>query len=366
MRLNDEQLGAALTALRPTPTERFAAELDQRAAGGFPAAERDPEDTVALRALTSLRRLRWRVWAPVAATAGLAVLVAVIAIGGNETRPTGQLLSEPQGATDQAGKIAAPNAAEPQAIAPEGAPGSSVEAAPPFEPVPPNGTAPRNGRAQVQELSAALGLTTAADEVGDAADGVVDTTNRYEGFVDSSDVHLGGADAHAFFTLRIPAEHLRDALDDLSELGKVVSRDEGSTNVTGAYVDAGQRFHDAKAKVDSLLEDLRKASSPSEADAIRQQLAAARQELAAARAALGDVKQRVTYAPVTVQVKAADAHSGWSIGDAVDDAGDVIVAIAGAALIALAVLVPLTALIALGLLGARKLQRRHRESALND
>ena len=88
-------------------------------------------------------------------------------------------------------------------------------------------------------------------------------------------------------------------------------RDEGSTNVTGAYVDTGKAFREARAKVDSLLAQLRTAD-PSEAAAIRQQLVPARQQLGAARAALRGMKQRVTYAPVSVQIR-ADGDGSWSI-----------------------------------------------------
>ena len=354
MRLTDEQIGAELLALRPTPRQAFAEDLDRRAAAGFPAAARP----TAGRKPTRRGRLGWKPLVPVLAVIAAIGMVVVIVGNSNDT----QVLRD-NGGGSGGGEFIAPQEA-PSAVAPKAGAVGTTEAAPPFTPVPPSGTAPRNGRAQVQELSASLGLRTSAEEIGEAADGVVDVTNRYDGFVDSSDVHLGDSRAHAFYTLRIPAPALRRALDDLSELGKVVSRDEGSSNVTGAYVDAGKSYREARAKVDSLLEDLRNASSPSEAEAIRAQLAAARQQLAASRNALRGVKQRVTYAPVSVQIQAAGDGS-WTIGDAADDAVDVIQAIGGALLIALAVLVPLGALLALGWLGTRELRRRHRESALD-
>jgi Domain of unknown function (DUF4349) len=356
MRLTEEQIAAELLALRPTPRQAFAEELDRRAQAGFPAVAR-PEAT---RKPARRGGLGWKPLVPV--LAALAAIGIVVAVAGNSNNP--QLLEQHGGGAGNA-DLAAPQQA-PSTAAPKTGAGAAgtVEAAPPFEPAPTNPAQPRNGRAQVQELSASLGLTTAESKVQEAADGVVDVANRYDGFVDSSDVHVGGARGHAFFTLRIPATHLREALDDLSDLGKVVSRDEGSSNVTGAYVDAGKSFREARAKVDSLLEDLRNASSPSEAAAIRQQLVAARQELGASRDALRGVKQRVTYAPVSVQIRAGD-DGNWSIGDAADDAVNVLQAIAGGALITLAVLVPLSLLLVLGWLGARELQRRRREASLD-
>jgi Domain of unknown function (DUF4349) len=347
MKLTDEQIGAELRALREKPESNFAANLDQRVAAGFHTG-RAPS--------AAKRELTWGrlglVLAPLAAAAVVVVVVANNDFGAGGEDTGGESLSAPAARTD-----IQPEAAPRQSVAPD-------TAVPPIAPPPPDGSRPRNDRGQIQELSASLGLSTDAEELQAAADGVVEVTDRYDGFVDSSDVRVGGRQSHASFSLRIPATDLRAALDDLSELGRVTLRDEGSVNVTGAYVDTGKAYREARAKVDSLLAQLREASSPSEAAAIREQLVPARQQLAAARAALRGIKQRVTYAPVAVQIR-ADGDGSWSIGDAADDAAGVLEAIAGAALVALAVLVPLAALLILGWLGAREFGRRRREATLD-
>jgi hypothetical protein len=354
MRLTDEQIGAELYALREKPGESFTETLDRRVTAGFPKA----------KPAGAQRELTWGRLLPVlgalATVAVVAVALSSLGNGGSDDS-----LSARSGESPARPEIA-PNAA-PQLRAQQQASkgvADRVLSGPAPPPAAPAGSRPRNGRAQIQELSAALGLSTDAGKLQGAADGVVQVTDRYDGFVDASEVHVGGSKGHAAFTLRIPAAHLRDALDDLSDLGRVVSRDEGSTNVTGAYVDAGKAFHQARAKVDSLLAQLRSASSATEAAAIREQLVTARQELAAARTALRGLKGRVTYAPVSVQIR-TDGDGNWSIGDAADDAVGVLEAITGAALITLAVLVPLAALLVLGWLGTREFNRRRREAALD-
>jgi hypothetical protein len=350
MKPTDEQLGAELTAFRPTATESFAAALDRRVAAGFPKATKNA------------RELSWgRLLPALGALAAIAVLVVVIAnsggggtnVGGGESLPAPATATSKGAAGTAAGQVTPSESLAPQT------------AAPPISPVPPIGGRPHNGHPQVQEQSASLGLSTDADKLQDAADGVVQVTDRYDGFVDSSTVHAGGSNGHASFSLRIPTVHLQDALADLSDLGHVTSRDEGTTNVTGAYTDAGKAYREARAKVDRLLEDLRNASSPSEAASVKQRLVVARDQLAAARAGLRGLKQRVALTPVNVQITAHGDGSSWSIGDAAHDAGDVLEAIGGALLIALAVLVPLAALSALGWLGARELSRRRREAPLD-
>jgi hypothetical protein len=355
MRLTDEQLSTELTAMRETPSESFAAELDAWAAEGFPSVKQlEP----------TRRRFGFVMRRPMlaAAAAGL-VVIAVIAVSvasylernngvdsGAEPLSAGQQLS---GLRDQSKSVE---------VGPQSGSAAASTVVP--APVPPPTGRPRNGRPQVQERSASVGLATEADKLGDAANGVVDVTERYDGIVDSSTVHAAGSNGHASFSLRIPTQHLNDALTDLSGLGRVTTRDTGSTNVTGAYVDAGKAYADARAKVDSLLEDLRNASRPSEAASIKQQLVVAREQLAAARAALRGLKQHVALTPVNVQIT-AQGDGNWSIGDAADDAVNVLEAIGGALLIALAVLLPLAALVALGWLGARELRRRQREAPLD-
>jgi hypothetical protein len=361
MRLTDEQIGAELRALRKTPSEKFAAELDAWAAEGFPSLRelQGPEaEGPAPRGIKRLFAFATRRPA-IAALAGGAVIVLVASVSvtaflesNRSTTPTG---IEPF--------LSAPAVKNGESV-PQSAQGPGSSAAGTTVPPATLLSRPHNGRSQVQERSASIGLSSDAGKVQGAADGVIQVTDRYNGLVDSSTVHVGGSNGHASFALRIPTIHLNDAMADLSDLGHVTSLDQGSSNVTGSYADAGKAYRDAQAKVASLLEQLHSASSPSGAASVQQQLVVARQQLAAARVALRDLKQRVTLTPVSVQIT-AHGDGNWSIGDAADNAVGVLEAIAGAMLVALAVLVPLGALLALGWLGTRELNRRRREAALD-
>jgi hypothetical protein len=341
MRLTDEQIGAELRALRETPEAEFAAKLDRRVAAGFPSETRVKQD----RVLT-----RGRLVPILGALAAVAVVAVVI----SNSQQTGLY----SGGTN--------SAAPSETVAPAGGDQfrSDQQASGTAALLAPQSSRPRNGRTQVQERTASLGLATDADKLQDAADGVIQVTDRYDGFVDSSAVHAGGSRGHASFALRIPTAHLNDAMSDLSDLGHVTSSDTGSTNVTGSYADAVKAYRDAQASVDSLLEDLQNATSPSGAAIIKQQLVVARQQLAAARAALRGFKQHVALTPVNVQVT-AQGDGSWTIGDAADDAVGVLEAIGGAILIALAVLVPLGALLAIAWFGTREIRRRRREAPLD-
>jgi hypothetical protein len=218
---------------------------------------------------------------------------------------------------------------------------------------------------RVQEKSASMTLSTDPDEVDDVADGVVDVVDRYEGIVVASDVSTSGDRGRASFDLRIPTANLQAALADLSDLASVASRDEGIRDITAPFVTAEDRFTDAKAEVDALLEELGEADSSTEIASLREQLRIARSELAAARSQLGALKQRADFSVLSLTVTGDGDADGWSLGDALETAKNVLEDLLGAILIALAVIVPLGALAFLAWLAWTKLQRRRRESSLD-
>jgi hypothetical protein len=359
MRLTDEQIGIELRALRELPSDRFAAELDRRVADEFPSDRRQGARRRFERMLPR-RPLRLAL-----AGAAVIVLAASVTVGvletGNKSGPEGAGVATRQsppavsgtaGRAAEAGGAASTGQAQSDVIAPEPAP------------LPPREGRPRTGQPRVQERSGSMTLSTDPDRVQEVADGVVDVTDRYHGFVESSDVRAGGDRGHASFALRIPTSNLQAALADLSDLAHVVSRNEGTLDITDPFVSAGERFNDARAQVNSLLQRLAQASSASEIASLRQQLAVARSELGAARTELRAIKQRADFSSLSVAITAQGDGGGWTIGDAADDAVGVLEAIGGAALVTLAVLIPLGALSVALWFGLRELRRRGRERAL--
>lgn len=352
MRLTDEQLATELRALREEPSERFAAELDAWAAAGFPARQPEPAKQPRRRPLV------WRRLVPAfgAAAATVVVIAVAISVSGQDTE---SLDSAP--GDDEAPSFAAPEAGDRSSGEPgtEAAP-STVAPAPPAP-----GEQLRPGRERIQERSASLSLSTEPGEVDEVSDGVVDVTDRYDGIVVSSQVSTSDGTGRASFDLRIPTQNLQAALADLSDLAHVASRDEGTLDITAPFVGAEERFGDAKAEVDALLDQLAAADSANEVAAIREQLRIARAELAVARSQLAGLKQRADFARLGVTVIGNGDGDGWSIGDAAGDAVDVLEALGGAGLIALAVVVPLGAIGVAGWLGTRELRRRRREAPLD-
>jgi hypothetical protein len=391
MRLSDDGLALELRLMRPEPAPDFAAKLDRRAAEGFPRRTRRPSFLAKRSQLV-----------PALGAVSLFVVVAGIAVGqsgvlGGGGGPVAPSVVETTGSggggvardvqvprgnaiplsKDQTpvGPTAPTFGAPLDRVQQESGRGLSAQSADALRLRSAAGDlAPFVGHGhQAQRVD--LGLATAPDDFRGAADGVFDVVRDHRGFVERSSVSggdpgvPGAAPGHATYELRIPSGELSAALADLSNLGHVVSRTDGTLDITSRFHSANNRIDALTAKRDNLLEQLQSAVTITEQGAIHRQLRIVHGQLDAARHDLAEAQQRVHLTPVSVTIDSDSAVAGtggsWSIGDALHDAGRVLVAMAGAILIGGAVLVPVALLALLAWLGWRAWRYRQRERALD-
>ena len=326
------ELGRLVRDARPRPREAFTAALDARVAAGFPREKKQR------RRLPSLPRPR--VLYPalgLAATAIVALVLATSLLGSgagtgtpSDIRPADHALVEPTPTTPRG-----------ESLVPQ----------------------------RKVERSALLDLATGAGDLDRVADGVVRATDASGGFVASSQLDAGATGGTAHFDLRVPTDRLDATLAVLSRLGHVRSRSQSTDDVTGAVVSARERLSDAKAERRALLRALGRARTSTQAEAIRARLRLARTEIASARGDLQALGRRTAFSSVSVTLSArgggTSGGGSFGPGDALNDAIRILGAVAGGLLVALAVLLPVAALVALVWLGARTLRRRSRERALD-
>jgi hypothetical protein len=353
MKLTEEELIRELREERPEVDPEFGRKLDEWAEAGFPRGKRPGPSRDGLRsriaqgieggrekfANTPPRRLI----APVGAAATLVVVVgiAISQSGGGEdaltvAEPDMETLQAPGGsgeapAATDAGVPEAQRAAEDSDVTDAGAP--------------PNGAGEPGpaGRKVAQQVD--LRLASERDEVQSVADGVNSVVNKYRGFVVDSSVETGDSElgAGANFRMRIPARNLQAALAEMSELAHVESRTEGTRDITARFLSAEDRIEEGRARRESLLKQLADADTRSEKNSIEAQLRIVNSELSAARSDLAGARERVQLVPVTVSIVAEDGvgDGEWGVDEALEDAGGVLSALAGALLVGGAVLVPL-------------------------
>jgi hypothetical protein len=405
-RFDDDTLLAELREIRPEPRPDFAAELDERAAAGFPRrdsrASAGPFAKLAdhLRDLRAKSARQWMVPAVGLAIAVLAVAGVVVAVSSNGG-PVGERLSvttssESSGGggaieseSAEAGGEEAGEAVEETAEA-EGAmhsgeiaggaeveaEESSVEAAP-LNGFSVNGKAeavPARGHRDI-ERSASIVLGTKPGEVAGAAAKVYSTVHAANGVVLNSSVESGRAGpTGASFSLLIPSRKLDDALAEFSKIAEVRSRHDATNDITAPTVGVTEELRDSNASIEGLLKELGNVETEAERESVEARLREERRRHASIRASLEHLHKRASMSEVSLRivtnhgagvVPPSKDDSGWSVGDALHDAGHILTVAAGVLLIGLAILAPI-ALIALLFWSLNRFRvRRLRERALS-
>jgi hypothetical protein len=369
------ELALLLREDRPQPTDGFGRFLDARAERGFPG--RDPRTRVSGR-----RWLAWQGWmAPALGVTATGLLIAVIAIAG----PSGSDdESASSGATPAIGSAeqgsgggAAPQAdsARSRDDAGSGGAASSLAAPESVPPAPSPGSPGTDGRENRKiERSASLTLATRPRTIDTVSARIQEVTRQQGGFVVSSTVSSSTDGGGGTFELRIPTRNLDAAMAALSRLGAVRERAQRSQDITAQSVSARSRLKDAKTERQSLLKQLADAVTVQQTESIRARLRLVSAEIERARADVRRVNNRAAFSTVAVTL-VADRSAGapgteeddgsWTPGDAAHDALRVLEVIAGIALIAAAIAIPLALLGLLAALTLRYTRRRRREHALD-
>lgn len=378
-------LVAAVREEAPVPRPGFRRALDDRVAAGFPRARPAWLRLPARRVLPALAVASTLLVGGVVVGAGMDVF------GGDaeqftDVNVSGEAPQRGGPASDSAsgpGPVIESAPAAPPASAASGraAPSSPIPAAAPEASETARSLAPAAGspaprRSSLRpgskvERTTTLGLTTDAKGLQDAADGIVRATQDLGGVVSTSQVDTSPSGGEATFVLRIPTDRLDDALKRFGELADVAQLSQGSEDITGSFVSAQDRLSDARAERKALLAALGKATTPRSIASLRARIRGNRTEIARLEGDLRGLRRRADLARVDVSVSASgaavdpDAGSAWGPGDAAGDALRVLEVLAGGALIAGAVLLPVALLGGAAALTGRGLRRRRREAALS-
>jgi hypothetical protein len=254
--------------------------------------------------------------------------------------------------------------------------GSSRQASPlsTLSPVVKPPTPALSGQKIVQ--SSELTLTAPSDRINEVAQELFDTVGAEQGFVKHSSV-TSGSGGSASFSLSIPTANLSAALSRLTALrySRVSSSTESTTDVTSSYQDDQRALADAKALHTSLLKQLAAAYTSEQVDSLNAQIKDDETAITADEKSLTALQGRISYTSVSVEIDAGSiavppgtpvgGGGGFSLHKAGHDAVRVLVVVAGVALIALAVLLPLTLLVAFIAWAGFGWRRRRRESMLD-
>ncbi|MGN6816453.1 MAG: DUF4349 domain-containing protein [Solirubrobacterales bacterium] len=393
----DDQLIADLRALRPTPRPEFAAELDQRAAAGFPRRSRLRIESVpvfwtAMRIKRPARRLLLPAGGVALAAIAIATVVALNS-GSGQNNNSGLLsLTNPKTPSAQA---PAQEKAPAQEIKPfsqrgpaSGSAASKRSAEPMYETearvVPSAGSAVAKGSAEVTnedfnasprprkvERSAEVVLGAEPEDVAGNATKVFEAVHANDGIVMHSSTRQGEAgEAGASFDLLIPSAKLPDALAAFSAIDEVRSRHEATADITAPTVSAAELLRESRARIDSLLGQLGEAETESEREAVEAELRHERRHASRLAAQLDHLHRRADLSRVSLRIVTGGSNESsgggaWGIDDAFHDAGHILAVAAAVTVVGLAILGPIALIALLAWLTHRTWVRRERRRALS-
>ncbi len=233
-----------------------------------------------------------------------------------------------------------------------------------------------NGRKTIQ--SAQLQLIASGDRIDQVSQEVFDVIGHEGGIVKSSTITAGGGNnGYASFQLSIPSANLAQTMTQLSQLryATVASRTDQTQDVNDQYNADVRALADAKAVRTSLLKQLANAATQTQIDSLQAQIKDNEAQIAGGESALASLNNKVNYSSLQVEINAgtvvpvpvpsAGSSSGFTLHRAWHDAVRVLTVTAGVALIALAVLLPIALLVAIGLWVVGAVRRHRRESALD-
>jgi len=371
----DDQMAADLRALRPKPRPEFTAELDERAAAGFPRRSRLPRLSFSRLRAVPPRRLMLAG----GAVALFAIVVASTLVVANQGGPGPQtnlaLLerhskpaqsspepsdraaaggdsSAPQGSSGIQYETEVPTAASEASSASSGSDaGSGYSAASPEVERLDAERASGNSQRRAVERSAEIVLAAEPGDVGEDSSEVFEVVHAHDGIVMSSSSREGKPGrAGARFELLFPSDGLGDALAALSAIDEVRSRHEATTDITAPTVDTAELLRDSQARIDSLLSQLEGAATEGEREAVEAELRQERRHRARLRASLQHLEHRASFSRVLLLIETgARDDSGtsggtWGVGDALTDAGKILAVAAAVAVVGLAILGPIALL----------------------
>jgi hypothetical protein len=337
---------------RPVPNHGEAAALDARAAQALPP--RKPKQRL--------------VFKPV--FAGVCALILVVGVTGvayiSSSSESG---SQDEGAASP--MIASPTNDSSTATS-SGNVAKSAESAQAIEALPAPVVEPGGitSSQEPRDVARDTRLTLAADgdEIERLADRVNAIVDRFGGYVASSQVRVGEGDrGRATFALMIPAAQYKPAMASISKLAHVRSRAQASEDITTQVNSADRVLKLATSRVNRIEDQLAVAKTPQQAVILRRNLASAKAAQRQAARQVRSNRARVNYVPIALTIvadkTAADKDKG-TIAKAFDKAGTILTSIAAVLIILLAVLIPLSAIVAAIWFGMRRWNRVRSERTI--
>jgi hypothetical protein len=142
-------------------------------------------------------------------------------------------------------------------------------------------------------------ITVQADDVNTAADAAISAARTAGGLVGGDNRSVTDTRAEARVTLRVPADRFTAVVNDLAKLGKEVSREIKTEDVTEQVVDVTSRIATAQASVERVRALLARATTLGEIVSLESEVAKREAELESLKARLAKLTSLAAMSTIT-------------------------------------------------------------------
>jgi hypothetical protein len=178
--------------------------------------------------------------------------------------------------------------------------------------------------------------------------------DKYGGYVVSANSTASGEESvmrSGVVAIRVPAQSLNPALEDVVRLGKVTAQQVDSQDVTEEYVDLEARLKNAQAQEQALLSLMAQAKTVEETLRVRDVLASVQREIEQLKGRLGYLDEHSSFSTLTVSLYETGVVTvtggGWGFVEALKDAARALVRTVNELIVFLGGALPVLVLLAL-------------------
>ncbi len=146
-------------------------------------------------------------------------------------------------------------------------------------------------------------LRLRVEDVVKAHEEVARIARDVNGYVANTSLSSEQGPTYAMITLRLPAEGLDNVIARVSALGKVLSKDINTEEVTEEYVDLSSRKRNLQREEERLLELLKRAGKINDLLQVEQELARVRGEIEMISGRMRYLENRVSLSTLTIHLE---------------------------------------------------------------
>jgi hypothetical protein len=174
-------------------------------------------------------------------------------------------------------------------------------------------------------------LDLQVDDTGQTLDRIAQTVNDLQGYIINQRVWHEGESKRATITLAVPAQEFESTLRRLRDLAaRVVHEEISGQDTTDQYVDLEARLRNLKATRDRVRGFLDQAQSVEGALQVNRELSALEEQIEQAQSRLNNLRQRVAFATITVNLAPTPPSpppDHWRPGDMAQKAANALVSV---------------------------------------